>query len=268
MVRLATMVLTACFAALPVAQAQPSSKSDKFAPVADAAQARDTRRIYQSIWGRFPEDFKWAAFIDSESAAPKFTPQPNGEQPYSWDQFAQLLDQNQGLIRELIANTKRSDCQFGTIAELGTTELSQIRTSVRVLRADASRLWAAGDVDGAVERLSAMYGLVDHAGRQAEATYPLTAVAALAMTNTGVRTFAAETSPSLSKAQAQKLLDALARIEGEGMDQMAATQLKVVASSGEAAKQQGLSKEKQEKAIARQRQDLADTRTALEKKSK
>lgn len=77
-----------------------------------------------------------------------------------------LLEDNQGVVRMLIRASQAPEADFGIEFSQGINallpHLNNMRASARILGCDARRCMVAGDVDGACERIAAIYRTAYH----------------------------------------------------------------------------------------------------------
>lgn len=121
-------------------------------------------------------------------------------------------------IEALVDATKLERCDFGTDWSQGLNammpHLGKVRGLARVLRADTSRLLAAGDADGAAKRIAAMLRMANQVGRGGRTTIELLVAAA-------VGAMAAEfitANPALAKAAWKTdIQQAIVEVERDGV---------------------------------------------------
>ena len=89
--------------------------------------------------------------------------------PQAMPEYTGLLEMNQESIQRLIEASALERCDFGLARDRGINAvmpwLGLMRTSAMILIDDAIRLEGLGDIDGAVQRISAVYRMADQASQ-------------------------------------------------------------------------------------------------------
>ncbi len=221
------VLLTACDRSKnkpPPSAAPPSGASPTISPPAGARPAQvSTPDRYRALWASWPADWTTkAGFLLQDSAVPRMDPSPEARAggAGTWNDLSQSLKAHEKEIAELVLIAAEKSCDFKLRPVDLDSEFMRIggklRIAYRVLRADAARFWQAGDMDGCVDRLAAMLGLVDHARQQKLVMTSLAGAAIGIAACDAVRVFA-EQSPAgaFKPAHAAKLLAALARVDAQ-----------------------------------------------------
>ncbi len=210
----ALLALASCgkSSAPPPSSGAPSNQVETQANAAD---------LYRAAWAQVGNELSLAAGavqFGSQGA----TVQP-GEGP-SWEQVAELLRQNQAIVGELVAAAGTDHCAFNfpritgetTGAEAGPVMelLGNLRTTGRLLRADAARCWMEGDTEGAVDRMVALVGHCRQVSQEPVVIVALANVAVLTLGAETARTMAeGAAGRTLSEDQRARLLAALDRLD-------------------------------------------------------
>ncbi len=116
--------------------------------------------LYYRYWLVMPDELR-------EALRKEYTGKP------AWrpgEELANLLEQNQDIVRGLLKASYVEHCDWGIEIEESINtllpHLSELRTSTRLLSADARRLMDAGEIDAASERIAALYRMSAHAARE------------------------------------------------------------------------------------------------------
>jgi len=205
---LTLLLLTACD--------KPPPAPPPPAPAANSA-ATGAGLLYRSAFDRMGKDANLLiGSITFTPSGPAFDPRATGtiEDGYA------ALRARQDVIADLIKAAGESTCDFGLPrSPEPTPELldfaRHLRTAARILNADAARLWSEGDIDGAVSRLEAIYGMSSHAADEQIVLIALTTIAIEMLANDSVKHMVAGAGGrSLDQAHKDRLLTAIGRLQG------------------------------------------------------
>src|SRR5262245_16889379 len=149
-----SIIASACLGLLLVSGATAARQSAPPAALADRTQFEDTPNaalVYWRAWSLGPADFGEKTKSLFDAAKPV---DPRGE-------LATYLRENATLVTNIIAATRRPDCDFGIDYSAGfmamMPHLAKLRDSARLLAADARLAAAEGRADDAAQRTAAIY---------------------------------------------------------------------------------------------------------------
>jgi hypothetical protein len=140
----------------------------------------------------------------------------------SKEQAFAVLKEKQDIVADLVAASQQPECRFSLPRATGgepTQDVMEfagsLRSAARLLYADAARLWSAGDTEGALTRIEAVYGMCSHAADEQVVLIALTVAAIEGLVNESVRQMAGGAAgTSLTSEQRQRLLKAIGRLHG------------------------------------------------------
>lgn len=133
------------------------------------------------------------------------------------DKLTAVLNDSQGIVATLLRGSRLPSADFGITYSDGFSallpHLAKMRASARLLSADSRRAFVAGDVDGAADRVAALYGMASHLTGERLLISPLVAIAihSLACSQTEFLI----NSGKLTAQGRQTLLDAMSRLQGD-----------------------------------------------------
>jgi len=250
--------LSACDKPSPAAPATPKGS-------ATPAAARSASYTYIHAFARIRAD------QSPLTTSVAFSPDGAALDPAATGSLEQALDalkQQQQAVAELIKASALAECTFslphpkaeGFDQDIVLAFSENFRAAARLLNADAARLWTEGDTDGAVARISALYGMSAHAADQQLVLLGLTVVAMQALANQStVHMVRGTADRKLSDAQRDQLLQAIGRlnsVDPSGLERARKTE-------GTA---QGDVLQRILQSEANSKQDIAATRAALRRR--
>jgi hypothetical protein len=212
------LVLHAAGCRKPPPPPPPPVADDDSAVLAVSSNAADR---YKLLWRSWPAD--WAdksAFVVFNSAVPRIdvSPESRGKAP-TWKELSELLVAHQKQINDILGAAAQKTCDFKLSSDVEATPATEVVMRKMlllgaVLRADASRQWQAGNMDACVDRLAAMYGLIDHAAQQQDMVVTFRATRLLLLTGETVKAFI-EQSPAgaFTTEHGRKIQRAMSRLK-------------------------------------------------------
>ncbi len=196
----------------------PQGCEEKQAPAVAAPVAApptvDAAAIYKRCWPAITRELAQAA------ADTRWTDQGVSAGGGSWEQARSRLRGAGGTVGDLVRASAAPACDFGlpTVKQNGAEEASRagielnghLRDAARLLRADAARCFSEKDLDGATDRIAAMYGLCAQVSASSVVLVAMTDEALLGLANDAARLAAG----GLNAEQKKRLLAAMDRLDG------------------------------------------------------
>lgn len=161
--RILTMPAMVVALAGAVAGAQPQPSLDltpeEAAEALDAMGPTNAALVYNQLFPQLDEELQHAA------QAFELEPADAADQPMSREDAAKKLAASQQLIGRCVETALMPECDFGLRFQDGwgvlLPHLGNLRSMIRVFRADALRLGEAGELEKAAARADAMFGVAD-----------------------------------------------------------------------------------------------------------
>jgi hypothetical protein len=222
-----TLLVTLCLVVIAAAgcdtKSQPTTK-----PAAMVLPGPNAADVYRAAWTKMDSNLQGAAAFVVFDAS--------GMRLIQGDQFSRVEDVNvvlksgQPVIEELMKAGAMASCDFQLRFDAKHPEArmpeildvtGSMRKAARILRADAARAWTDGDMDGATERVAALYQMAAHAADEPVLVMSLTNSAVILLANETARTMATgaggKTLSADQRARLVAVIDRLDRNDPAGM---------------------------------------------------
>lgn len=192
-------------------------------PASNAADA------YRAAWAKVDQDVNMAsAHISFKADGPALE---KGSPFGSLAEAIAVLEKHKGIAEALVAAAGAKTCDFGyrfdpkkPAAGGALQEVGTLRSAARLLKSDAARLWGAGDKDGAVARVEALYRMVGHLSDEPVVVVSLVGAAVLDLALVTTKTMVAGGLTDAQKARLLAAIDALDRMDPAGFEQAKAAE--------------------------------------------
>jgi hypothetical protein len=190
-------------------------------PPATSKDKENAATAYRNAWKRIDAGLSDAAASGTfDATGLAVTPDAKVR---SAGEIKERLRGAQPVVKDLLRAGAMSHSDFGLRTGKHTSQAEQpalvdlcasLRGSARLLRADGARAWSDGDIDGAVDRIAAIYAMSAHVSGEPVVIVAMANSAVIGLANETARTMAAGgAGKSLNPAQRKKLLDALNRLD-------------------------------------------------------